>query len=122
MICYGLVDWLIRYPMTAIITVVFTSCPTRGGQQRNQFIYAVAIRGENQSKYRKDPERRKKSRKDAKRRKKTRKDTKRRQKDPENQQKDPLKFSLLWFRYQEIVDKFISGNSRKKAYLILFLT
>ena len=38
MICYGLVDWLIRYPMTAVVTVVFTSCPTRGGQQRNQFI------------------------------------------------------------------------------------
>ena len=37
MICYGLVDWLIRYPMTAVVTVVFTSCPTRGGQQRNQF-------------------------------------------------------------------------------------
>ena len=36
-ICYGLVDWLIRYPMTAVVTVVFTSCPTRGGQQRNQF-------------------------------------------------------------------------------------
>ena len=35
--CYGLVDWLIRYPMTAVVTVVFTSCPTRGGQQRNQF-------------------------------------------------------------------------------------
>ena len=35
--CHGLVDWLIRYPMTAVITVVFTSCPTRGGQQRNQF-------------------------------------------------------------------------------------
>ena len=29
MICYGgLVDWLIRYPMTAVVTVVFTSCPT----------------------------------------------------------------------------------------------
>ena len=26
-----------RYPMTAVVTVVFTSCPTRGGQQRNQF-------------------------------------------------------------------------------------
>ena len=38
LICYGLVDWLIRYPMTAVVTVVFTSCPTRGGQQRNQFI------------------------------------------------------------------------------------
>ena len=37
LICYGLVDWLIRYPMTAVVTVVFTSCPTRGGQQRNQF-------------------------------------------------------------------------------------
>ena len=37
MICYGLVDWLIRYPMTAVVTVVFISCPTRGGQQRNQF-------------------------------------------------------------------------------------
>ena len=37
MICYGLVDWLIRYPMTAVVKVVFTSCPTRGGQQRNQF-------------------------------------------------------------------------------------
>ena len=24
--------------MTAVVTVVFTSCPTRGGQQRNQFI------------------------------------------------------------------------------------
>ena len=23
--------------MTAVVTVVFTSCPTRGGQQRNQF-------------------------------------------------------------------------------------
>ena len=39
LICYGLVDWLIRYPMTAVVTVVFTSCPTRGGQQRNQFIF-----------------------------------------------------------------------------------
>ena len=38
MICYELVDWLIRYPMTAVVTVVFTSCPTRGGQQRNHFI------------------------------------------------------------------------------------
>ena len=37
LICYGLVDWLIHYPMTAVVTVVFTSCPTRGGQQRNQF-------------------------------------------------------------------------------------
>ena len=37
MICYGLVDWLIRYPMTAVVTVVFTSCPTRGGQQRKGF-------------------------------------------------------------------------------------
>ena len=36
LICYGLVDWLIRYPMTAVVTVVFTSCPTRGGQQRKQ--------------------------------------------------------------------------------------
>ena len=34
LICYGLVDWLIRYPMTAVVTVVFTSCPTRGGQRR----------------------------------------------------------------------------------------
>ena len=23
--------------MTTVVTVVFTSCPTRGGQQRNQF-------------------------------------------------------------------------------------
>ena len=37
LICYGLADWLIRYPMTAVLTVVFTSCPTRGGQQWNQF-------------------------------------------------------------------------------------
>ena len=37
LICYGLVDWLIRYPMTAVVSVVFTSCPTRGGQQGNQF-------------------------------------------------------------------------------------
>ena len=37
LICYGLVDWLIRYPMTAVVTVVFTSCPIQGGQQRNQF-------------------------------------------------------------------------------------
>ena len=43
MICYGLVDWLIRYPMTAIVTVVFTSCPTRCGQQRNQFIQKQTI-------------------------------------------------------------------------------
>ena len=39
LICYGLVDWLIRYPMTAVVTVVFTSCPTRDGQQRNQFSF-----------------------------------------------------------------------------------
>ena len=37
----GVVDWLIRYPMTAVVTVVFTSCPTRGGQQRNQFTLVV---------------------------------------------------------------------------------
>ena len=31
--------------MTAVVTVVFTSCPTRGGQQRNQFTlyYHVTI-------------------------------------------------------------------------------
>ena len=29
--------------MTAVVTVVFTSCPTRGGQQRNQFIFEDAI-------------------------------------------------------------------------------
>ena len=44
MVCYGLVDWLIRYPMTAVVTVVFTSCPTRGGQQRNQFIEESGVR------------------------------------------------------------------------------
>ena len=44
LICYGLVDWLIRYPMTAVVTVVFTSCPTRGGQQRNQFRCDIGIR------------------------------------------------------------------------------
>ena len=27
--------------MTAVVTVVFTSCPTRGGQQRNQFTTRV---------------------------------------------------------------------------------
>ena len=37
LICYGLVDWLIRYQMTAVVTVVFTSCPTWSGQQQNQF-------------------------------------------------------------------------------------
>ena len=48
LICYGLVDWLIRYPMTAVLTVVFTSCPTRGGQQRNQFkeLLFFLIKGE----------------------------------------------------------------------------
>ena len=45
MICNGLVDWLIRYPMTAVVTVVFTSCPTRGGQQRNQFKFKSDIFG-----------------------------------------------------------------------------
>ena len=30
--------------MTAVVTVVFTSCPTRGGQQRNQFKYTIQIR------------------------------------------------------------------------------
>ena len=38
LICYGPADWLIPYPMTAVVTVVFTSCPTRDGQQRNQFM------------------------------------------------------------------------------------
>ena len=45
LICYGLVDWLIRYPMTAVVTVVFTSCPTRGGQQRNQFTLPTGFPG-----------------------------------------------------------------------------
>ena len=30
-ICYGLIDWLMHYPVKAVITVVFTSCAHFGG-------------------------------------------------------------------------------------------